>query len=236
MDNPRVKWYVGHMGPSRWVLFPYSGSVTESRFKRYFYSVLGPLPNRRDANTIMKRLGGVLIEVKSIRELDTLPARNPGIRYHKRRILEEDRLKGQYPRGSKEYLHHDAKMGAHLESSLQDDGGDDRYHAEQAHGYDVLSELEGSREMQAVWRGYTAGHRERENPCHGGRKRRNPVVRGTKIYDKIQAIDAQKGEDSLWPKENFRHDFKGGGEIWGLENGDLLIKKKKKRLWKNFDY
>lgn len=63
----------------------------------------------------------------------------------------------------------------------------------------------------------------------------NPVE-GTKIYDKIQAIEAQKGKDSLWPKENFRHDFKEGGEIIGLPNGDLLVKKNKKRLWKHFNY
>lgn len=64
----------------------------------------------------------------------------------------------------------------------------------------------------------------------------NPAIQGTKIYDRIEAIEAKKGKDSLWPGEDFRHDFKDGGEIIGLPNGDLLIKKKKKRLWKNFDY
>lgn len=58
-----------------------------------------------------------------------------------------------------------------------------------------------------------------------------------KIYDKILAIEARKGGDSLWPRENFRHDFKEGAEIFGLKDGSLLVVGKKgKRLWKRINY
>ena len=67
----------------------------------------------------------------------------------------------------------------------------------------------------------------------------NLLKDATKIYDKILAIEAKKGKDSLWPNELFRHDFKerSHGEIWGLKDGALLIVSKSgKRLWKNFNY
>lgn len=72
----------------------------------------------------------------------------------------------------------------------------------------------------------------------GGRVKNPPRSSGTVIYDRITAIEATKGKNSLWPKEDFRHDFKVGGKILGLPNGDLLVKKgkDKKPLWKNFDY
>ena len=77
------------------------------------------------------------------------------------------------------------------------------------------------------------------NPAHRHyrrlRLRRNPAV-GTEIYDRITAIEATKGDGSLWPREPFRHDFKDGGKIIGLPNGDLLIKRRSKKLWKDFDY
>lgn len=58
-----------------------------------------------------------------------------------------------------------------------------------------------------------------------------------KIYDKILAIEAQKGNDSLWPRENFRHSFKEGAEIYGLKDGSLLVVGKKgKKLWKRINY
>jgi hypothetical protein len=65
-----------------------------------------------------------------------------------------------------------------------------------------------------------------------------PVSSGTEIYERITAIEATKGNDSLWPEEDFRHDFKQGGKILGLPNGDLLIKRGRdnKPLWKNIDY
>lgn len=56
------------------------------------------------------------------------------------------------------------------------------------------------------------------------------------IYENIHAIEAKKGSKSLWPKENFRHDFAGSKtKIYGLKNGNLLIVGKK-RLWKMFQY
>lgn len=73
-----------------------------------------------------------------------------------------------------------------------------------------------------------------ESRLRGINPRRNPP---TVIYEDIEAIDAQKGKDSLWPKEKFRHEFKKGARVLGLANGDLLIKSKKgKKLWKEFDY
>lgn len=68
------------------------------------------------------------------------------------------------------------------------------------------------------------------------KKRKNsPVI----VYDKILAIEAQKGKDSNFPGEHFRHDFKRdtAAQVIGLEDGSLLIKSTKgKRLWKEFDY
>jgi hypothetical protein len=59
-----------------------------------------------------------------------------------------------------------------------------------------------------------------------------------RIYDNIIAIEARKGNDSLWTGENFRHEFKtskGKASVYGLRDGSILIKGKK-RLWKNFKY
>lgn len=66
--------------------------------------------------------------------------------------------------------------------------------------------------------------------------RENPP-QGTEIYSEILAIEAVKGSHGEFPNEKFRHDFKDGGKIIGLPNGDLLIKHKKgHKQWKNFDY
>lgn len=67
--------------------------------------------------------------------------------------------------------------------------------------------------------------------------RKNPPKGAVEIYDRIFSIEAKKSKKSGFPKENFRHDFQSGSAIYGLPNGDLLIKSKKgKRLWKIFDY
>lgn len=56
------------------------------------------------------------------------------------------------------------------------------------------------------------------------------------IYDQIHAIEAKKGTHSLWPRENFRHDFtKKGTKIFGLRDGSILITGRQK-LWKYFQY
>lgn len=73
----------------------------------------------------------------------------------------------------------------------------------------------------------------------------NPVkcnLAGTvKIYDTILAIEARKGNssESLWPNENFRHDFKDNSKaaVYGLDDGSILIKSQNgKRLWNTFNY
>ena len=67
--------------------------------------------------------------------------------------------------------------------------------------------------------------------------RKNPPG-GEVIYDNILSIEAEKGSDSLWPRERFRHDFKKGSQVIGLPNGDILVKSKgaKKKLWREFEY
>lgn len=66
----------------------------------------------------------------------------------------------------------------------------------------------------------------------------NPFHGATKIYDNVLALEAQKGMSSMWPGEEFRHDFKtvkGKAAVYGLPDGSLLIKGNK-RLWKKFNY
>lgn len=68
--------------------------------------------------------------------------------------------------------------------------------------------------------------------------RKNPPAPAVEIYDTILAIEAIKGDGSLWPKEKFRHDFekKSKAKVYGLPDGSLLIKSQKgKKLWKNFN-
>jgi hypothetical protein len=56
-----------------------------------------------------------------------------------------------------------------------------------------------------------------------------------KIYDRIIEIRAQKGKDSEYPGERFKHTFGPGSEILGNPDGSITIRNKKgKRLWRNF--
>lgn len=52
-------------------------------------------------------------------------------------------------------------------------------------------------------------------------------------------VKAQKGEESLWPGELFKHSFKKGSKagVYLKANGDVIIKSLVgKRLWKTFNY
>jgi hypothetical protein len=80
----------------------------------------------------------------------------------------------------------------------------------------------------------------RKNKPSGKPKKTNQDIPegAVKIYDNVHAIEAKKGRDSLWPEQNFRHDFnekKGDAAIYGLKDGSILIKGRK-RLWNNFNY
>ena len=72
---------------------------------------------------------------------------------------------------------------------------------------------------------------------YAGIRRRNPPVGAVEIYDTIEAIEASKSINSNFPLDKFRHDFKGstGAKVFGLKDGSLLIKGKK-RLWKTIKY
>lgn len=66
----------------------------------------------------------------------------------------------------------------------------------------------------------------------------NPPGKPIEIYNNILAIEAAKGDSSLWPGEKFRHNFsskKGRAKVFGMPDGSIVIKGKKK-LWKKFDY
>jgi len=85
----------------------------------------------------------------------------------------------------------------------------------------------------------------------------NPVQPNglVKIYDKIEKIEAQRHNESIWPGEHFTHSFKGSskGEVYGIpkngilqlsdgtqikvKKGSLLVQSKnKKELFKFFLY
>jgi hypothetical protein len=66
-------------------------------------------------------------------------------------------------------------------------------------------------------------------------RRKNSV----RIYDTILEIRAKKGNDSLWPKELFKHKFseRTKAEILGNADGSLTVRSQVgKRLWKKFNY
>lgn len=75
---------------------------------------------------------------------------------------------------------------------------------------------------------------QRDIPRILGKLKKNPPSGAKEIYGRIMAIEAQKGPKSNYPNEYFRHDFKKGSKIFGLSDGSILIKGKKK-LWKEFE-
>lgn len=72
------------------------------------------------------------------------------------------------------------------------------------------------------------------NPKFKKAKRRKSEV---KIYDNVLEIKAQKGENSLWPKENFKHKFskKHKAGVYGQKDGSLVIRGDVP-FWKTFEY
>jgi len=57
------------------------------------------------------------------------------------------------------------------------------------------------------------------------------------IYDRILEIRAQKGPQSLWAGELFKHPFTSKAKVYGLPDGSILIKSTcGKDLWQQFDY
>ena len=91
---------------------------------------------------------------------------------------------------------------------------------------------------------YTSAFEEySKNPYKKNLCKKNPVeesidVTGdaVEIYDDILAIEAKKGKKSLFKNEKFRHDFKKGAQVLGLDDGSILIRSKRgKKLWKTFD-
>ncbi len=111
------------------------------------------------------------------------------------------------------------------------------------HGYDTPSKIAeilvmkfgGLKRASATELGKRAllGYKKYEHISHAGMLE-NPPSGAKEIYGRIMAIEAQKGPGSNYPNEYFRHDFKRGSKIYGLPDGSILIKGKKK-LWKNFD-
>jgi len=66
----------------------------------------------------------------------------------------------------------------------------------------------------------------------------NDLMEGAvEIYERVIGIEASKGSKSLFPKENFRHDFQKGARLYGLADGSILIRSKDgRRLWEEFEY
>lgn len=62
------------------------------------------------------------------------------------------------------------------------------------------------------------------------KKQNPPISDNVKIYGRLIRIEAQKTQDHICDNEckavnhKYFHDFKSKPEIWGLPNGDLLIK------------
>jgi hypothetical protein len=77
------------------------------------------------------------------------------------------------------------------------------------------------------------------------KKTSRPASQLVEIYRDIEAIYARKGSGSLWPNSPFKHKFKKGSSVFGvqkagsvrLRQGDLVVRSRRgKRLWRFFDY
>ena len=64
------------------------------------------------------------------------------------------------------------------------------------------------------------------------------------IYAEVEQIWAKKGTNSLWPRQPFKHKFERGVKLFGvkksgsyqLKEGDILMRSRKGKLWKDFSY
>jgi hypothetical protein len=65
--------------------------------------------------------------------------------------------------------------------------------------------------------------------------RPNPPKGSIRLYKNVLEIRAEKGEESNWPGELFKHKFDEGAELFGCPDGSLRIIGKKP-LWKIFEY
>lgn len=234
------RYYVGVDRSGRAKVFQTSKRVTRESFPWYEF-VIGPFD---DHDTALKY---------ALQRYDVgkLPKRfmleNPGARAHRELAERYYSTASKYRLGTKTQQYLRGKGDAHRESAEESDRlglpnprrrrtrikvGDrvasPRYPGETGR---VLG-IEGDRAF-VEWSESGAEHVNLSRLT-----KRNPSANGaTVVYDRILAIEAEKGKDSLWPRERFRHDFTSGAKVIGEADGSLrVVPEKGKKLWRRFRY